>query len=275
MAGIVNNKPDLEFSFSGGNLVVRDILDEYTDLDLSNYVCLDLIIKDDEVANAIITENITSVNDIETEEFSLKSDGLHSYYRMLIPRAKKYVSAGTFPANELFYYDKHFYSAAMAYTVEDSVPITDASLFKAISLTDLYDELENGFGIEDSNTVMYNKYLVFSYELIKKAFLKTQSEYTSVNTLRSLYSVVYDKSLRYKRDALLGSIFAIREYLRMKMYDAADIIVNAIQESKCLLAEKKKHVCCPNMCSCGCDTSLNNVIFRNLITTDDLFIEGK
>ena len=56
MAIVVNNKPNLEFSFLGGDLVVRDYLEEYDDLDLANYVCVDYVLYNNKIVNKNIID---------------------------------------------------------------------------------------------------------------------------------------------------------------------------------------------------------------------------
>ena len=60
MAVIVNNKPNLEFSFLGGNLLVKDYLEEYDGLDLANYICVDYITYKGKIVNT--NTNLKSKN---------------------------------------------------------------------------------------------------------------------------------------------------------------------------------------------------------------------
>ena len=78
MAGIINNQQSLIFSFNHGKLIVKDICEEYTDLDFTKYVCLDYIIKDGSITNMTIKENISTSSDILLNEFVLLEDAVSS-----------------------------------------------------------------------------------------------------------------------------------------------------------------------------------------------------
>lgn len=60
MAGTVNNKPALVFSWSGGRLITTDIKDEYTELNPSDYVCVDIVVRNGKICNGEIKESLTS-----------------------------------------------------------------------------------------------------------------------------------------------------------------------------------------------------------------------
>ena len=109
MAASINNHPDLKFDFSGGNLIVTDMLEEYDDIDISEYICLEYLVLDNKMVNITIRENIHNIKDLEYSTIILDSDGLYTYYRMLIPRIKKYINSKRFVKNDLFYYNKRFY----------------------------------------------------------------------------------------------------------------------------------------------------------------------
>ena len=104
MAGIINNQQSLIFSFNHGKLIVKDICEEYTDLDFTKYVCLDYIIKDGSITNMTIKENISTSSDIFLNEFVLLEDGIYEYYRILVPRAKKYIDS--INEGSIFYYQQ-------------------------------------------------------------------------------------------------------------------------------------------------------------------------
>lgn len=226
MAIVVNNKPNLEFSFLGGNLLVKDYLEEYDRLDLTNYVCIDYITYKDKIVNTNIIE-ITDIYDIETVSFTLANDGTHEYYRLVIPKIDKYFISGQIDPYNVFYYNGDFY-----YTLETiSTNKIDTNLYEKVELSSLYKLLEKEIGIEGSNEVIYNKYFIFSYEFIKKAFVQKQQYIESFNNiLRSNIS----KADRQKRNILLMAIYTIEEYLKKGMLNEADIIVNTLISSNCL-----------------------------------------
>ena len=142
MAIVVNNKPNLEFSFLGGNLLVKDYLEEYDGLDLANYICVDYITYKDKIVNTNIIE-ITNIHDIEEVSFTLANDGIHEYYRLVVPKIDKYLNSGQIDPYNVFYYNGGFY-----YTLEtvwtDEI---DTNSFKKVELSSLYKLLEKEIGI--------------------------------------------------------------------------------------------------------------------------------
>ena len=154
MAIVVNNKPNLEFSFLGGDLVARDYLEEYDGLNLTNYVCVDYVMYNNKIVNTNII-NITNSHDIETVSFTLANDGIHEYYRLVVPKIDKYLISGQVDPYNVFYYNNDFY-----YTTETILfNEIDTKLFKKIELDSLYKLLEE-IGIDGSNEVIYNKYFI-------------------------------------------------------------------------------------------------------------------
>lgn len=224
MAIVVNNKPNLEFSFLGGDLVARDYLEEYDGLNLTNYVCVDYVMYNNKIVNTNIID-ITSAHDIETVSFTLANDGIHEYYRLVVPKIDKYLIYGQVDPYNVFYYNNDFY-----YTTETILfNRIDTKLFKKIELDSLYKLLEE-IGIDGSNEVIYNKYFVFSYELFKKSFVQMQ-KYIESSTSFSKNKI--SKEERQKRNILLMAIYTIEEYLTKGMLNEADDLINTISESKC------------------------------------------
>ena len=157
MAIVVNNKPNLEFSFLGGDLVARDYLEEYDGLNLTNYVCVDYVMYNNKIVNTNIID-ITNAHDIETVSFTLANDGIHEYYRLVVPKIDKYLIYGQVDPYNVFYYNNDFY-----YTTETILfNGIDTKLFKKIELDSLYKLLEE-IGIDGSNEVIYNKNLAFVF----------------------------------------------------------------------------------------------------------------
>ena len=137
MAIVVNNKPNLEFSFLGGDLVARDYLEEYDGLNLTNYVCVDYVMYNNKIVNTNIID-ITNAHDIETVSFTLANDGIHEYYRLVVPKIDKYLISGQVEPYNVFYYNNDFY-----YTTETILfNGIDTKLFKKIELDSLYKLLE-------------------------------------------------------------------------------------------------------------------------------------
>lgn len=225
MAIVVNNKPNLEFSFLGGNLLVKDYLEEYDGLDLTNYICVDYITYKDKIVNTNIIE-ITNIYDIEEVSFTLAHDGIHEYYRLVIPKIDKYLISGQIDPYNIFYYNGGFY-----YTLETVlIDEIDTNLYEKVELSSLYELLEKEIGIDGNNEVIYNKYFIFSYEFIKKAFIQ-QHQY--IESFNSILGSNISKTDWQKRNVLMKTIYTIEEYLKRGMLDEANIIVNALTSNDC------------------------------------------
>lgn len=253
MAANINNKPDLSFSFVGGKLVVTDIVTEYENIDLSEYVCVDYIIRNSNLCNAVIREEIKSEDQLKETDFVLAEDGIHEYYRILIPRVKKYIKSKIIKPNNIFYYKKCFY-----YVEKETINPDD---FIEIDLKDLYSTLESGMWEQGDNDALYVKYTLVSYELLKKLFVDSQDKYTGSKTLgRNV-----DISLRYKRNVVLSSILLVREYLKRNMYTEADNVLLSIESSGCL-GNIKDNTECP----CWEHKTYLTFIYKDTIEDDDL-----
>jgi hypothetical protein len=48
----------------------------------------------------------------------------------------------------------------------------------------MYETLEDGLALKGDNEVMYSKYIIFSYELLKKAFVNAQDSLTKSYTIK-------------------------------------------------------------------------------------------
>lgn len=225
MAIVVNNKPNLEFSFLGGDLVVKDYLEEYDGLNLANYVCVDYVLYNNKIVNKNIID-ITDPHDITEVSFTLTNDGIHEYYRLVVPKIDKYLISGQIDPYNVFYYNNNFY-----YTIETVLfNEINTELFKKVELDSLYKLLEKEIGIDGSNEVIYNKYFIFSYELLKKNFVQIQKY---IESFTSLSKTKVSKEERQKRNILLMAMYTIEEYLTKGMLKEADLLINTINESKC------------------------------------------
>lgn len=91
--------------------------------------------------------------------------------------------------------------------------------------------LEKKIGINGSNEVIYNKYFIFSYELVKKAFVQKQD---NIKTFTNLLEANISNTDRQKRNILMMAIYAIEEYLKRGMLSDADIIINTLTINDCL-----------------------------------------
>lgn len=256
MAGTVNNKPALVFSWSGGRLITTDIKDEYTELNPSDYVCVDIVVRNGKICNGEIKESLTSWNDVETTSFLLKEDGLHTYYRLLIPRAKYYVKNGLEP-NSVFYYQHKFYYSGTNSGIINLWNCTE------IALKNLYLFLEN-LNNEGDNQWLSVEYNLVSVELLKKAFAEAQDEYIASKTLNK-----YDSRKRQKRDVLMAAILACREYLDQDNQADAITLIESIESSNCLQINSEDSG--SQLCGCKISwTTQPQIVYKNEITDDDL-----
>lgn len=233
MAGIINNQQSLIFSFNHGKLIVKDICEEYTNLDFTKYVCLDYIIKNGSITNMIIRENINTPSDILLNEFILLKDGIYEYYRILVPRAKKYIDK--INEGSVFYYQQKIYKA-----LETSSNI-DLSKCEEVKYVDLYNVLDNS---TESDTI-YSKYIIFSFEKLKQAFVDSQKDYIDSNKFGAKTNIV----IREKRDMLLSAILLIREYVNNDMFKEASNIIEVLESNTCLnIYNNEKDLCyCKNV----------------------------
>lgn len=258
MIASVNNKPALEFSFKGGNLIVEDVLEEYRDLDLTNYVCIDCILKDDQLSNVSIIENIISENDLKEASFALPEDGMHAFYRILIPRIKKYVLDGKLEKYSFFYYKQKVY-----YNTENLDTI-DLSKCIEVEIKDLFNLLDSGAWVEGNNDAVYVKYYVFSYELLKKAFVEAEQTYE--DSKKQNHKV--DKELQYKRNVLLSALLLIREYISSYQHREASELLDSLEGAECLglfLRDSDN-----SKCECTSKIKFEGIKYLNPIQGDDL-----
>lgn len=253
MAASIDNKPDLSFNFIGGKLVVTDIATEYKNIDLSEYVCVDYIIHNSNLCNVIIREDIKSEDQLKETNFILADDGIHEYYRVLVPRVKKYIKSRLIKPNNIFYYKKGFY-----YVEKETLDIND---FIEVDLKDLYSTLESGMWEQGDNDALYVKYTFVSYELLKKLFVYSQNKYLDSKTLGRKVDI----NLRYKRNIVLSTILLIREYLKRNMYNEADNVLKSIESSGCL-GNKQDNTKCP----CWEHKTYFTILYEDIIQDDDL-----
>ena len=268
MAVSINNHPDLKFDFSGGNLIVTDMLEEYNDIDVSEYICLEYLVLDNKMVNVTIRENIHNIKDLEYSTITLDSDGLYTYYRMLIPRIKKYINSNRFVKNNLFYYNKRFYYILNDLT-SNIIDFDNPELFKEVSIKDVFKVVSETLDVDSDHDVLYNSYQIFSYELLKKFFV---AEQIIISDQTILDLVNKNNSNKYQRDLYMSTILALREYVKRKDFESANIILNTLESSTCF--NNSNDI---SETSCGCTitkSTINNIKYLEEITTDDLISDN-
>ena len=264
MAASINNHPDLKFDFSGGNLIVTDMLEEYDDIDISEYICLEYLVLDNKMVNITIRENIHNVKDLEYSTITLDSDGLYTYYRMLIPRIKKYINSNRFVKNNLFYYNKRFYYILKDIT-SSIIDLSNSELFKEVSIEDVFKLTSETLDLNSDHDVLYNSYLILAYELLKKAFVAEQNQISNYSILNFI-----NGNDRYKRDLYMSVILALKEYIKRGDFENANLVLSVLESN----------VCFNNSNNTGSDKTLcecvytknnkSNIKYLEEITTDDL-----
>ena len=264
MAASINNRPDLKFDFSAGNLIVTDILEEYDDIDISEYICLEYLVLDNKMVNVTIRENIHNVKDLEYSTITLGSDGLYTYYRMLIPRIKKYINSNRFVKNNLFYYNKRFY-----YTLKDIttsiIDLSNSELFKEVSIEDVFKLTSETLDSNSDHDVLYNSYLILAYELLKKAFVAEQSQMINYSILNFI-----NRNDRYKRDLYMSVILALREYIKRGDFENANIVLSVLESNVCFNNSNNTNSD-ETLCECVyTKNNKSNIKYLEEITTDDL-----
>lgn len=260
----INNRPDLKFDFSEGNLIVTDMLEEYDDINISEYVCLEYLVLDNKMVNVTIREDIHNIKDLEYSTITLDSDGLYTYYRMLIPRIKKYINSNRFVKNNLFYYNKRFYFISKDFTA-NTININDPNLFQEVPIKDIFKVVSEVLDLDSDHDVLYNSYLIFSYELLKKAFIAEQNLVSNHTILDLVHS---NKNNKYKRNFYISTILALREYIKRGDFENANIILSAVEASSCFNSSDNL-----SKTTCGCiisESNINTIKYLKEIITDDL-----
>ena len=260
----INNHPDLKFDFSGGNLIVTDMLEEYDDIDISEYICLEYLVLDNKMVNVTIRENIHNVKDLEYSTIILDSDGLYTYYRMLIPRIKKYINSNRFVKNNLFYYNKRFYYILKDIT-SSIIDLSNSELFKEVSIEDVFKLTSETLDLNSDHDVLYNSYLILAYELLKKAFIAEQSQMTNYSILNFI-----NRNDRYKRDLYMSVILALKEYIKRGDFENANLVLSVLESNICFNNSNNTNSD-ETLCECVyTKNNKSNIKYLEEITTDDL-----
>ena len=260
----INNHPDLKFDFSGGNLIVTDMLEEYDDIDISEYICLEYLVLDNKMVNVTIRENIHNVKDLEYSTITLDSDGLYTYYRMLIPRIKKYINSNRFVKNNLFYYNKRFYYILKDIT-SSIIDLSNSELFKEVSIEDVFKLTSETLDLNSDHDVLYNSYLILAYELLKKAFVAEQSQMTNYSILNFI-----NRNDRYKRDLYMSVILALKEYIKRGDFENANLVLSVLESNVCFNNSNNTNSD-ETLCECVyTKNNKSNIKYLEEITTDDL-----
>ena len=260
----INNHPDLKFDFSGGNLIVTDMLEEYNDIDISEYICLEYLVLDNKMVNVTIRENIHNVKDLEYSTITLDSDGLYTYYRMLIPRIKKYINSNRFVKNNLFYYNKRFYYILKDIT-SSIIDLSNSELFKEVSIEDVFKLTSETLDSNSDHDVLYNSYLILAYELLKKAFVAEQSQMTNYSILNFI-----NRNDRYKRDLYMSVILALKEYIKRGDFENANLVLSVLESNVCFNNSNNTNSD-ETLCECVyTKNNKSNIKYLEEITTDDL-----
>ena len=260
----INNHPDLKFDFSGGNLIVTDMLEEYNNIDISEYICLEYLVLDNKMVNVTIRENIHNVKDLEYSTITLDSDGLYTYYRMLIPRIKKYINSNRFVKNNLFYYNKRFYYILKDIT-SSIIDLSNSELFKEVSIEDVFKLTSETLDSNSDHDVLYNSYLILAYELLKKAFVAEQSQMTNYSILNFI-----NRNDRYKRDLYMSVILALKEYIKRGDFENANLVLSVLESNVCFNNSNNTNSD-ETLCECVyTKNNKSNIKYLEEITTDDL-----
>lgn len=264
----INNHPDLKFDFSGGNLIVTDMLEEYNDIDISEYICLEYLVLDNKMVNVTIRENIHNVKDLEYSTITLDSDGLYTYYRMLIPRIKKYINSNRFVKNNLFYYNKRFYYILKDITTS-IIDLSNSELFKEVSIEDVFKLTSETLDLNSDHDVLYNSYLILAYELLKKAFVAEQSKISNYSILNFI-----NRNDRYKRDLYVSVILALKEYIKRGDFENANLVLSVLESNVCFNNSNNTNSD-ETLCECVyTKNNKSNIKYLEEITTDDLISDN-
>ena len=269
MAASINNCPNLKFDFSGGNLIVTDMLEGYDDINISEYICLEYLVLDNKMVNITIRENIHNIKDLEYSTITLDSDGLYTYYRMLIPRIKKYINSKQFVKNNLFYYNRRFYYVLKDITL-NNIDLNNSELFEEVSIKDVFKVVSET--LDRNYDVLYNYYQIFAYELLKKSFVAEQN-CISDQTILNLINKSSDN--KYQRDLYASTILALREYINRENFENANIVLTTLESSACFNNPNSINST-ETLCECidTKNSNKSNIKYLEEITTDDLILDN-
>lgn len=240
------------------------MLEEYNDIDISEYICLEYLVLDNKMVNITIRENIHNVKDLEYSTITLDSDGLYTYYRMLIPRIKKYINSNRFVKNNLFYYNKRFYYILKDITTS-IIDLSNSELFKEVSIEDVFKLTSETLDLNSDHDVLYNSYLILAYELLKKAFVAEQSKISNYSILNFI-----NRNDRYKRDLYVSVILALKEYIKRGDFENANLVLSVLESNVCFNNSNNTNSD-ETLCECVyTKNNKSNIKYLEEITTDDL-----
>ena len=101
---------------------------------------------------------------------------------------------------------------------------------------------------------LYNSYLIFTYELLKKAFI---AEQTKISNYTILDLVNKSDSNRYKRDLYMSVILALREYIKRGDFESANVVLTTLETSSCFSDPNINNI---SNAPCGCiKDNINNI----------------
>ena len=98
---------------------------------------------------------------------------------------------------------------------------------------------------------MYNSYIVFSYEFLKKAFIAEQNKTSNLTILDLINGNINNK---HKRNLYLSVILALREYIKRGDFESANVVLTTLETSSCFSGPNTSDT------PCGCiKDNINNI----------------
>lgn len=191
---------NLSLTIKDGKVIVSDDLTAYEGLDLSEWVCVEVLESSNHIKEKRISENV-SLESLKNSVFILPEDGIFKYYKYLIPNLEEVLKTTQIPENTVVYYDENFYKSELIIS-----SLYGLENLEKIDISDLYGIVDLG-----SNNIIYNIYIFISYELLKKKFLEIQELYSEKTFYTSKIKI---GDLSYLRNLLLSGILAVKYYIK-------------------------------------------------------------
>lgn len=200
MESIGVKRQNLSLTIQNGKVIVSDDLTTYEGLDLSKWVCVEVLESSNHIKEERISENV-SLESLKNSVFILPEDGIFKYYKYLIPNLEEVLKESQIPENTVVYYNGDFYKSE--FTISSLYGLEN---LEKIDISDLYGIVDLG-----SNNIIYNIYIFISYELLKKKFLEIQDLYSEKTFYTSKIKI---GDLSYLRNLLLSGILAVKYYIK-------------------------------------------------------------
>ena len=115
-----------------------------------------------------------------------------------------------------------------------------------MDIKDVFKTVSTTLDSDSDHDVLYNSYIVFSYEFLKKAFIAEQNKTSNLTILDLINSNLNNK---HKRDLYLSIILALREYIKRGDFESANVVLTTLEGSSCFSDPNINNI---SKAPCGC-----------------------